>query len=378
MMSKDRNAVRHNLTSLALLAAGMCLFASPRALAATMSLAPGSVTQLHNLNGDCQISGSGDCETPTPLSGQFRMDVSSAAAPGSASTARSFGLFDFTVDALGLHEIDVVAGASWSGFLSVSGDGVHTVAGVSIRMQILDASLPGTPVVASHLVHQKEIRPDGLIPGIPLGTKTETDNGAQTAQLLGVKVQGQRLYRVVLDVHTTAQAGAGGAASDYRTGTNEVVFDFPTITVPENLDRELLDAVHRVEGNLQAVNFKVDDLSAQMAGINPLLVALLSGMDGHEASEAGRFTELRALLQNLEQGGADAPSQVDLEIHGDLSKGFGIVASAAGEPARIDFTSVLFLGVRHEDGKRVGTAVAYAERTPKPRSHALGEATPQE
>jgi len=426
-MSKGRFAVRYNVPSMALLAAGMCLFASPRALAATISLAPGSVTKLDNLNGDCQIAGSGDCETPSPLPGQFRVGVSSSAAPGSASsTARSFGLFDFTVDALGLHEIDVVAGASWSGFLTVSGDAVHTAAGVSMRLQILDVGSAGTPVVASQLVHQKEIHPEELIPGIPAGTKTETDNGLKTAQLLGVKVQGQRLYRVVLDVVTIAQAGAGIAGSDYRTGANEVVFDFPTVTVPENLERELLDVVRRIEDNLQTVNFKVDGLSGQVAGINPTLVALLSRIDGHEASEAGRFTELRALLQNLEQGGTDAPSQVDLEIHGDLSNGFGIVASAAGEPARIDFTSVLFLehprgldqpawvdvqhlteitdfgqgvyhvrlklarshlrrgaglvqfGVRHEDGKRVGTAVAYAERTPRPRSHALGEATPQQ
>jgi hypothetical protein len=419
-MSKNRHAARHSLPSMALLAAGICLFAGPRALAAPTVLVPGSVVKLVNLNGDCQIQGSGNCETPTPLAGQFRMRVSSSAATGfPPSGARSFGLFDFTVDAPGLHAIDVVTGVSWSGFLTVTGDTVHTAAGVSLRLQILDLGLAGTPIVASQLIHEKTIRPDELLPGIPAGTKTETDSGTKAAQLVGIKIQGQKPYRVVLDVVSNAQTGAGGAGSDYRTGSNSVVFDYPTVTVPENLDLAVLGVVQRIADAVQILDNRANALSGHLAVVETEVLSALSRIDAHEASEAARFTELRDLVRRLTEGGADLASHVDLEVTGDLHQGFGIFASLAGEPARIDLTSVLFLehrrghespawvdvrhlaevtdlgegvyfvrlklarahlrrgvvqfGVRHEDGKRVGTAVVFAEGGARPRGHTLAE-----
>jgi hypothetical protein len=312
------------------------------------------------------------------------MRVSSSAATGfPPSGARSFGLFDFTVDAPGLHAIDVVTGVSWSGFLTVTGDTVHTAAGVSLRLQILDLGLAGTPIVASQLI------------------------------------QGQKPYRVVLDVVSNAQTGAGGAGSDYRTGSNSVVFDYPTVTVPENLDLAVLGVVQRIADAVQILDNRANALSGHLAVVETEVLSALSRIDAHEASEAARFTELRDLVRRLTEGGADLASHVDLEVTGDLHQGFGIFASLAGEPARIDLTSVLFLehrrghespawvdvrhlaevtdlgegvyfvrlklarahlrrgvvqfGVRHEDGKRVGTAVVFAEGGARPRGHTLAE-----
>jgi hypothetical protein len=409
-MSKDRFAVPGRAAVLSF--AALCLLTVSRAGADPIHLAPGSVTQLDNLNADCQVpqAGSGsDCQGPVPEGRQVRLRVSAAAAVGfSPGTARSFGLFDFVVDAPGVTTVDVVTNASWSGFLTVTGDTVDTEAGVALKLQIVDAEVPGTPVVASATIHDHGIVPEPIFP-LPVGTKTETDSGSAPASLTGVKLKGQHLYRVVVDIVARARTGLGTAAADYRTGSNGVVFDYPTVTVEENLQLTILDTVRRLEDSLATVDFRLVGLGDAVDQQRGLLAGVHVRLDQHDREARARLGQIVNLLTTLTGPGGDLVGAVDLAVGGDLEHGFRLAASVGGEPALVDLISVLLLvrargdeqpsfvdvsslaqvrdlgqgvyavrlrlprgltrralglvqfNVLHEDGQRVGTAVAFAD-----------------